>query len=197
VFSGDDHDYCELTHKYRENNQWHNSREVTIKSISMAMGIHHPGFQILSVPSMDSSGDSPAIMDLPCTLPDQVGLYVRTYIPLVICSIAFLALTRFRSSGISTSMKENDGWALQETASYRSHAIGKTEGRVILPTVSEGLRTSSTRDSIVTLLTSCPRFRLIKSRRRERNLSISLLFDILEVACPVFCMFLVVTFMIW
>lgn len=41
IFSGDDHDYCDVVHPG-------NAREVTVKSISMAMGIKYPAVQLLS-----------------------------------------------------------------------------------------------------------------------------------------------------
>lgn len=41
VFSGDDHDYCDITHPTL-------AREITVKSISMAMGIRFPAVQLLS-----------------------------------------------------------------------------------------------------------------------------------------------------
>lgn len=41
VFSGDDHDYCEINHG-------DHTKEITVKSISMAMGIWQPGVQLLS-----------------------------------------------------------------------------------------------------------------------------------------------------
>lgn len=44
IFSGDDHDYCDVSH----NGQ---AREITVKSISMAMGIWYPGVQLLSFKS--------------------------------------------------------------------------------------------------------------------------------------------------
>ncbi|PVH13524.1 uncharacterized protein CXQ87_001629 [Candidozyma duobushaemuli] len=41
-FTGDDHDYCDVTHPLT------GTREITVKSISMAMGIWHPAVQLLS-----------------------------------------------------------------------------------------------------------------------------------------------------
>ncbi|CAI5759807.1 unnamed protein product [Candida verbasci] len=43
IFTGDDHDYCEIIHKETD------SREITVKSISMAMGIKYPAVQLLSI----------------------------------------------------------------------------------------------------------------------------------------------------
>ncbi|KAH8899415.1 putative frost protein [Thozetella sp. PMI_491] len=45
AFSGDDHDYCELAHDARQGKV----REITVKSISMAMGVPTPGFVMVSL----------------------------------------------------------------------------------------------------------------------------------------------------
>ncbi|KAI5968150.1 uncharacterized protein KGF55_000020 [Candida pseudojiufengensis] len=47
IFSGDDHDYCDYLHKLDDESQ-QQIREITIKSISMAMGIWYPAVQLLS-----------------------------------------------------------------------------------------------------------------------------------------------------
>ncbi|KAG5417797.1 hypothetical protein I9W82_005433 [Candida metapsilosis] len=41
IFSGDDHDYCDIVHPQ-------GTREITVKSVSMAMGIYYPAVQLLS-----------------------------------------------------------------------------------------------------------------------------------------------------
>lgn len=50
VFSGDDHDYCDVTHPQ-------GAREITVKSISMAMGIKYPAVQVLSYSQTDGKFD--------------------------------------------------------------------------------------------------------------------------------------------
>ncbi|PQE20391.1 calcineurin-like phosphoesterase protein [Rutstroemia sp. NJR-2017a BBW] len=45
VFSGDDHDYCEVVHPEDKNH----AREITVKSMSWVMGIRRPGFLMLSL----------------------------------------------------------------------------------------------------------------------------------------------------
>ncbi|CUM67901.1 uncharacterized protein PRCAT00005612001 [Priceomyces carsonii] len=45
IFTGDDHDYCDITHEEVEDQR---VREIAVKSISMAMGIRYPGVQILT-----------------------------------------------------------------------------------------------------------------------------------------------------
>ncbi|KAJ5765909.1 hypothetical protein N7520_005468 [Penicillium odoratum] len=81
VYSGDDHDYCELTH--REFNG--SPKEITVKSISWAMGVRRPGFVMTSLwnpldPETGEStmkGSSPTIQNHLCLLPDQLGIFMH------------------------------------------------------------------------------------------------------------------------
>jgi hypothetical protein len=79
--SGDDHDYCELQHQG-------GAREVTVKSFSMAMGVRKPGFQLLSVSEDD--GGSAGVVDRFCLLPDQIGIYLEGYFPLVALTLGVM-----------------------------------------------------------------------------------------------------------
>jgi ethanolamine phosphate phosphodiesterase len=89
VFSGDDHDYCEVVHPDKNN-----VREITVKSMSWAMGVRKPGFLMLSmwnpvdasgVPLGTLSGGHGATSSTPattieshlCLLPDQIGILIR------------------------------------------------------------------------------------------------------------------------
>jgi hypothetical protein len=69
VFSGDDHDFCEVIHQVGDINSNNNDddnnnininnkkiHEFTVKSISMAMGIKYPAVQLLSFEDHESSG---------------------------------------------------------------------------------------------------------------------------------------------
>ena len=74
-------------------------REVTVKSFSMAMGIKHPGFHLLSlVPPPSSEGGKRARTnaDAPCFLPDQLNIYTARYIPLLILSALVLAFSTYK-----------------------------------------------------------------------------------------------------
>lgn len=81
VYSGDDHDYCEVSH--REFNGSPN--EITVKSLSWAMGVRHPGFLLTSLwnpidPSTGESiqqGSSPTIQNHLCLMPDQLGIFIH------------------------------------------------------------------------------------------------------------------------
>ena len=100
--SGDDHDYCELQHQG-------GVREVTVKSFSMTMGIRKPGFQLLSVPQDDK--DSPGAADRPCLLPDQIGIYLEGYIPLVALTLVVMIvdLVLMRKVRMGSDRRDGEG----------------------------------------------------------------------------------------
>lgn len=91
VFSGDDHDYCEIVHADKNN-----VREITVKSMSWAMGVRKPGFVMLSMWNpVDTKGASigthggghgaatpsgstaTTFESHLCLLPDQIGILIR------------------------------------------------------------------------------------------------------------------------
>ncbi|KAJ9132014.1 Manganese ion homeostasis [Pleurostoma richardsiae] len=84
AFSGDDHDYCELAHDERQGNV----REITVKSMSMAMGVPTPGFLMVSLhnpvdpatgaPLSSGGGDGSATLQTHlCLLPNQISTFAR------------------------------------------------------------------------------------------------------------------------
>ncbi|KAL8823356.1 MAG: hypothetical protein Q9191_005928 [Dirinaria sp. TL-2023a] len=94
VFSGDDHDYCEIVHRgYTAKSG--GIREITVKSMSWAMGVRKPGFVMLSLwnplnadgnslkhnhvhPQSSSTAETSATMQTHlCLLPDQLGIFIR------------------------------------------------------------------------------------------------------------------------
>ena len=90
VFSGDDHDYCEVVHRgYTSKNG--GIREITVKSMSWAMGVRKPGFLLLSLwnpvgkdgksikaPSTEkASTQTTTIQSHLCLLPDQLSILTR------------------------------------------------------------------------------------------------------------------------
>ncbi|KAH9485032.1 Cell division control protein 1 [Psilocybe cubensis] len=91
VYSGDDHDYCEYTHVYQHGGVEKMVREVTVKSLSMVMNVRRPGFQLLSLmPTNIRASDKPTYADAPCLLPDQLGIYLVVYIPLLAISLVIV-----------------------------------------------------------------------------------------------------------
>lgn len=100
ILSGDDHDYCEYSHPLPFPSASGSTavREITVKSFSMAMGIRRPGFQLLSlistVPAMETltqlPNSPPSLLDTPCFLPDQLGIYLNVYLPFILLSVVSL-----------------------------------------------------------------------------------------------------------
>lgn len=91
AFSGDDHDYCELTHDARQGNV----PEITVKSMSMAMGVSIPGFLMVSLHNpIDADGKSLAADGKPtfqthlCLLPKSYSVFMRYAAFLVVCLAA-------------------------------------------------------------------------------------------------------------
>ncbi|EIN11270.1 Metallo-dependent phosphatase [Punctularia strigosozonata HHB-11173 SS5] len=128
VFSGDDHDYCEHAHPYAipgSEEDGKTVREATVKSFSMAMGVRRPGFQVLSL-----APSSPAA-DAACLLPDQLGLYISGYAPLVGLSLALLLLFASVRRWTSKRIDEED----DEEEEEEEEGEGKAE---VLPIAARG-----------------------------------------------------------
>jgi hypothetical protein len=101
VYSGDDHDYCEVLHPENKNH----ARETTVKSMSMAMGVRKPGFLMLSMwnpigldgnPLHSNPSGHGAVSQRPmtteshlCLLPDQISILIK-YGYLVVLTITAL-----------------------------------------------------------------------------------------------------------
>ncbi|KOS21368.1 Cell division control protein 1 [Escovopsis weberi] len=97
VFSGDDHDYCEVVHSPEQQSV----REITVKSMSMSMGVRNPGFLMVSLYNpIDSKGSTlpgaPAqtLQTHLCILPNQIRTYMR-YVTFGLISLGILALRAF------------------------------------------------------------------------------------------------------
>lgn len=95
--SGDDHDYCVVTHSSpKPGTTPVGPKEVTVKSFSMAMGIQRPGYLLLSLPFLPPSSPPPSSSSLldpsfsPCLLPSQLDVYLYLYIPLLILSLLLI-----------------------------------------------------------------------------------------------------------
>ncbi|KAK4499507.1 hypothetical protein PRZ48_010022 [Zasmidium cellare] len=93
AFSGDDHDYCDITHRFnvgrwneetnKEQAVMQTTREITVKSFSWAMGVRRPGFQLVSLWNpVDEMGNTvgtplPTIQSHLCLLPDQLSIFIN------------------------------------------------------------------------------------------------------------------------
>ncbi|KFX97127.1 hypothetical protein O988_05015 [Pseudogymnoascus sp. VKM F-3808] len=111
VFSGDDHDYCELVHDEVNSGVGiiGRAKEITVKSLSWCMGVRQPGFLMASLwnpigpdgrPLGTKGGGHGAVNDVQattiethlCLLPNQISIFIR-YIFLFIVTI-FALLVR-------------------------------------------------------------------------------------------------------
>jgi len=97
VFSGDDHDYCETVHSPAKDNV----REITIKSISMAMGVPTPGFLMVSLYNPVDGNGKPlpgapekTLQTHLCLLPNQLATYAK-YAGLVFVTIVAISIRSF------------------------------------------------------------------------------------------------------
>jgi ethanolamine phosphate phosphodiesterase len=97
AFSGDDHDYCEVVHRGYPSNG--GIREITVKSISWAMGIRKPGFQMVSLwnpvdglgnPILQGGNGQSTMQTHMCLLPDQLSIFIRYAILFVFTLSALL-----------------------------------------------------------------------------------------------------------
>ncbi|EGY17381.1 hypothetical protein VD0002_g3589 [Verticillium dahliae] len=93
AFSGDDHDYCEVVHSDSKNNV----REITVKSLNMAMGVPTPGFVMVSLfnPVDDHGKPLPGspqqtLQTHLCHLPNQISTFIRYAVFGVVCLAAIV-----------------------------------------------------------------------------------------------------------
>ena len=144
IFSGDDHDYCEVLHGDLSSDP-NGIPEITVKSTSWAMGVRKPGFLLVSLWNplntenigTKSSSQLPSIQTHLCLLPDQLGIFIR-YGLLLVMTLLSLGIRAFmysrptlRSTGpllplpVSTptfSTSEKVGRGRADSASYASSA---------------------------------------------------------------------------
>ena len=94
VFSGDDHDYCDVLHRGYTSRRG-GVREITVKSMSWAMGVRKPGVLLVSlwnpvddqgvaIKNSKTSGQTKAgkqangtIQTQLCLLPDQLSIFLK------------------------------------------------------------------------------------------------------------------------
>jgi hypothetical protein len=72
VFSGDDHDYCEVVHKVGNRLV----PEISVNTFSMAQGVRYPGVVLLSLSAAEVSKNESYANKL-CLLPDQISIFIR------------------------------------------------------------------------------------------------------------------------
>ncbi|OZJ06132.1 hypothetical protein BZG36_01033 [Bifiguratus adelaidae] len=113
VFSGDNHDYCEIVHSYQANGE-RQATEITVPTFSMAQGLLRPGVILLTLqnpldtnaPSLASSTYSRST----CFFPDQVNIFINyAYIALITIIIIILTLLRrHKTQNVYRMLKRNN-----------------------------------------------------------------------------------------
>ena len=135
VFSGDDHDYCEVIHR-GYTSRGGGIREITVKSMSWAMGVRRPGFQMLSlwnpIDKMGTSvhrrtreGVASNIVDNAttlqshlCLLPDQLAIFFRYAFMLCLTIIGLAVQALLRLYGAFPGQGSNFGGVLPQYKAY-------------------------------------------------------------------------------
>lgn len=113
IYSGDDHDYCEVDHLEFTGR----IKEITVKSMSWAMGVRDPGFLAVSLhnpvdlyngPYADMSTPKDTIQNHLCLLPNQLTIFIRygqllsiTLIVLAVRALFFKSASQPPSSSTS------------------------------------------------------------------------------------------------
>ncbi|KIX01569.1 uncharacterized protein Z518_09295 [Rhinocladiella mackenziei CBS 650.93] len=139
IYSGDDHDYCEIEH----NEFTGRMREITVKSMSWAMGIRIPGVQLVSLwnPVDIQKAMSGASLATPrdtvqnrlCLLPDQLGIFIRYGQTLGLTLVILLIYTLRYKPNAPTELREKSEPLLplsirhRESRSSQSSCIQNTE----------------------------------------------------------------------
>ncbi|KAI8156587.1 hypothetical protein K4K49_001412 [Colletotrichum sp. SAR 10_70] len=97
VFSGDDHDYCEVVHSPKKESV----REITVKSMSMAMGVPTPGFLMVSLYNPVDANGKPlpgapekTLQTHLCLLPNQLATYAK-YVGFIFVSVVAISIRSF------------------------------------------------------------------------------------------------------
>jgi hypothetical protein len=104
IFSGDDHDYCDILHQGISSGE-RGAREITVKSISWAMGVREPGFLMISLWNpIDEHGAKLPVSQSPlskstlqshlCLLPNQLTIFIRygVFLAITLLMLVFRAL---------------------------------------------------------------------------------------------------------
>lgn len=137
VYSGDDHDYCEISHREFSGSP----KEITVKSLSWAMGVRYPGFVLTSLwnpidpetgkPMQTGSGGT--LQNHLCLLPDQLGVFIYYGRILALTLVILLirsAIVVFRAPETTSNsvlpLSENRSYPSQEMIHSKSPSSGSS-----------------------------------------------------------------------
>jgi len=187
-------------------------REVTVKSFSMAMGVRRPGFQLLSLAASQRNVYSSALSgqtaaDRPCLLPDQLGIYLSVYVPLLLLSVAILLVANIFSKNELSATRGSTHRRSNWFPHRNSDDVREDEAEAyLLPTLREpnGFRAHPHRqdvqqDGLVMFSVGGQRRRVrmpclaglvAMSRLKHRGIVGALVQDVADVAWPSLMLFL-------
>ncbi|KAK7205784.1 Metallo-dependent phosphatase-like protein [Myxozyma melibiosi] len=108
VFSGDDHDACEVEHVYAKGAR--KAVEYTVKSLSIAMGVSYPAFEMVSLynPSAEDSAEQTTFQTKLCMLPSQFNIF-KTYFKVLLFTLAVAAHAASRACTEATKQGKTAG----------------------------------------------------------------------------------------
>jgi ethanolamine phosphate phosphodiesterase len=150
VYSGDDHDYCEIEH----NEFTGRIKEITVKSMSWAMGVRRPGFLAVSLwnpvdlhkshAAPDNAMPRGTIQNHLCLLPDQLSIFIRYAQLLGVTLVALAVSTIVSRPGKVDGEKSEPLLPLSEEVQESSHS-SQSSAFLASPDSSDGyLSTRST-----------------------------------------------------
>lgn len=102
-FSGDDHDYCHVQHKYEFQGQPRTADEITVKSCSMNMGIQYPAIELLSLNTEDG-GDQTFKVEI-CYLPPPYAALKGYIVTAIVNAIVLIVYFLLPHLWIATSQR--------------------------------------------------------------------------------------------
>lgn len=116
IYSGDDHDYCEIEHSEFTGRP----KEITVKSMSWAMGIRVPGVQLVSLwnpvdceavmsrstPAADTATPRDTVQNQLCLLPNQLGIFIR-YAQMFGLMVVILVIFAIRHDPIAAAQQQS------------------------------------------------------------------------------------------
>ncbi|KAL4893227.1 hypothetical protein BDV59DRAFT_177770 [Aspergillus ambiguus] len=132
VYSGDDHDYCEISHREFSGSP----KEITVKSLSWAMGVRRPGFVLTSLwnPIDPVTGHSSGqvrsgatVQNHLCLLPDQLSIFIHYGVVLGLTLVVLLARAVVRVKYLPSSGPTSPILPLSESRPFPPHpSVPKT-----------------------------------------------------------------------
>lgn len=108
LFSGDDHDYCHISHSYLSDGISKTAEEITVKSCAMNMGINRPAIQLLSLHNDPDSFTEKTYQTNICYMPDPFKP-VKMYILMLILSAGWLGYMHFFPRSFNRSVASRMG----------------------------------------------------------------------------------------